>query len=103
MTVHNATDALAAEMMAIGAAARDAARAMREASGEAKTKALTVAAAAIRSRAAEILEANRGDIEAAKAANMASNMIDRLALNDARIEAMAQGVETVADLFDLGL
>ena len=58
MTVHNATDALAAEMMAIGAAARDAARAMREASGEAKTKALTVAAAAIRSRAAEILEAN---------------------------------------------
>jgi len=100
MTVHNAGDALAAEMMAIGAAAREAARAMREASDEAKTKALRVAAAAIRSRAAEILEANKGDIEAAKAANMAPNMIDRLALNDARIEAMAAGVEVVADLPD---
>ena len=57
-------------MLAIGAAARDAARAMREASDEAKTKALTVAAAAIRRRAAEIMAANQGDIEAAKAANM---------------------------------
>jgi len=100
MTVHNSTDALAAEMMSIGAAARDAARAMREASDEAKTKALKVAAAAIRSRAAEILAANKGDIEAAKAVNMPANMIDRLALNDARIEAMAQGIETVAALPD---
>jgi len=100
MTVHNTSDALAAEMMAIGAAAREAARAMREASDEAKTKALRVAAAAIRSRAAEILEANKGDIQAAKAANMAPNMIDRLALNDARIEAMAAGVEVIAGLPD---
>ncbi len=100
MTVHNSSDALTAEMLAIGAAARDAARAMREASGEAKTRALMVAAAAIRSRAAEILEANKGDIEAARAANMPANMIDRLALNDARIEAMAAGVEIVAALPD---
>jgi len=100
MTVHNSSDALAAEMMAIGAAARAAARAMREAGDEAKTKALKVAAAAIRSRAAEILDANKGDIEAAKAANMPANMIDRLALNEARIEAMAQGIETVAALPD---
>src|SRR5579859_1858460 len=100
MTVHNSTDALAAEMLAVGAAARDAARAMREASDDAKTKALHVAAAAIRSRAAEILEANRADIEAAKAANMPANMIDRLALNEARIEAMAQGIEVVAALPD---
>ena len=100
MTVHNTADALAAEMTAIGAAARDAARAMREASDETKTKALKIAAAAIRNRAAEILAANRGDIDAAKAANMPANMIDRLALNDARIEAMAQGIETVAALPD---
>ena len=98
MTVHNSTDALAAEMLAIGAAARDAARAMREASDEAKTKALHVAAAAIRSRAAEILAANKGDIEAAKAANMPAPMVDRLMLNDARIEAMAKAIEDVAAL-----
>jgi glutamate-5-semialdehyde dehydrogenase len=66
MTVHNSGDALAAEMMAVGAAARDAARAMREAGGDAKTRALIVAAAAIRSRAAEILAANKGDIDAAQ-------------------------------------
>ncbi|HJS46201.1 MAG TPA: glutamate-5-semialdehyde dehydrogenase [Rhizomicrobium sp.] len=100
MTVHNSADALAAEMLAIGAAAREAARAMREASDEAKTKALTVAAAAIRRRAAEIIAANQGDIDAAKAANMPANMIDRLALNDARIEAMAAGLEVVAALPD---
>jgi glutamate-5-semialdehyde dehydrogenase len=100
MTVHNSTDTLAAEMTAIGAAARDAARAMREAGDTAKTKALTVAAAAIRSRAAEILEANRADIAAAEAAGMPAPMVDRLMLNDARIEAMAKGIEVVAALPD---
>ena len=100
MTVHNSSDALAAEMMAVGAAARDAARAMREAGGDAKTKALTVAAAAVRARAAEIMAANKGDIEAAKAAGMAAPLVDRLMLNDARIEAMAAGIETVAGLPD---
>ena len=100
MTVHNSTDALTAEMLTIGAAARDAARAMREASGEAKTKALMVAAGAIRSRAAEILAANQGDVEAAKAVGMPANMVDRLTLNEARIEAMAKAVEEVARLPD---
>ena len=80
MTVHNSTDALAAEMMTIGAAARDAARAMREASDETKTRALTIAAAAIRSRAAEILAANKADIEAARAADMPAPMVERLTL-----------------------
>ncbi|HVV28627.1 MAG TPA: glutamate-5-semialdehyde dehydrogenase [Rhizomicrobium sp.] len=105
MTVHNSGDArmagnLAAEMMTIGAAARQATRAMREAGDEAKTKALRIAAAAIRSRAAEILAANRADVEAAKANGMAANMLDRLTLDDARIEAMARGIEIVADLPD---
>src|SRR3954452_18611335 len=100
MTVHNSSDALTAEMLTIGAAARHAARAMREASDKAKTKALMVAAAAIRSRAAEILAANQGDIEAAKVTNMPANMVDRLALNEARIEAMAQGLEVIAALPD---
>ena len=48
MTLHDKSDALAAEMMAIGAAARDAARVMREASDAVKTKALFEAAKAIR-------------------------------------------------------
>ncbi len=100
MNVHNSNDALAAEMAAIGSAARDAARAMREADDAAKTKALTVAAASIRSRANEILAANAADIEAAKAGGMSASMLDRLALNPARIEAMAKGIEVVAALPD---
>jgi glutamate-5-semialdehyde dehydrogenase len=104
MTVHKPEDAqnarLAAEMGAIGAAARQAARAMREASGDAKTKALMVGAATIRARAEEIFAANRGDLEAARAAGMAPPLMDRLALDAKRLEAMAAGVETVARLPD---
>ena len=96
MTLHDKTDALTAEMMAVGAAAREAARAVREADDATKTKALREAARAIRARKAEILAANARDLDAAKANNMPAAMQDRLALNDARIEAMAKGVEDVA-------
>ena len=100
MTVHNSTDALAAEMLSIGAAAREAARAMREADDETKTHALMVAAGAIRARVGQILAANAEDIAAARAADMPANMVDRLMLNEARIEAMAKGIEVVAALPD---
>jgi len=96
MTLHDKNDALTAEMMAIGAAAREAARPLREADGVTKTKALKEAARAIRARKVDILAANARDLEAAKANNMPAPMQDRLALNDARIEAMAKGVEEVA-------
>jgi glutamate-5-semialdehyde dehydrogenase len=96
MTLHDKNDALTAEMMAIGAAARDAARAVREADDATKTKALREAARSIRARKAEILAANARDLDAAKASGMAASMQDRLALNEARIEAMAKGVEDVA-------
>ncbi|MGZ5920617.1 MAG: glutamate-5-semialdehyde dehydrogenase [Rhizomicrobium sp.] len=96
MTLHDKNDALSAEMMAIGAAAREAARAMREADDATKTKALREAARIIRARKAEILAANVRDLDAAKANNMAAAMQDRLALSDARIEAMAGAIEEVA-------
>ena len=100
MTLHDKNDALTAEMMAIGAAARDAARALREADDATKTKALMKAAGAIRARKDEILAANARDLDAAKANNMAAAMQDRLALNEARIEAMAKAIEDVAGQAD---
>ncbi len=100
MNIHNSSAALAGEMAAIGKAARSAARAMREADDATKTRALTIAAATIRSRADEILAANEEDLKAARANGMAPSMLDRLALNPARIEAMAKGVEDVAALAD---
>lgn len=100
MTLHDKNDALASEMIAIGAAARDAARAVREADDATKTKALMQAASAIRVRKSEILAANVRDLDAAKANNMAAAMQDRLALNEARIEAMAKAIEDVAGQAD---
>jgi glutamate-5-semialdehyde dehydrogenase len=100
MTVHATDAALAAEMLALGAAAREAARAVREASDATKSKALREGAKAIRARKNEILAANIRDIEAAKAGGMAASLQDRLLLNEARIEAIARAVEDVAALPD---
>jgi glutamate-5-semialdehyde dehydrogenase len=96
----NVQSPLAVTMQGVGAAARDAARAVREASTETKNKALRAGAAAIRARKTEILAANAKDVEAAKAAGMAAPMVERLVLDDKRIEAMARGVEDVAALAD---
>ena len=91
---------LAAEMQAIGMAAHDAAGVLRTASPGAKTKALVEAAKAIRANARAILVANAEDMKAARAAGLAPAMLDRLELNDARVAAMAQGVDAVAALPD---
>ncbi len=91
---------LAAEMHTIGVAARDAARVLREASTEQKNRALVAAADAIRARAKQILAANAEDIGAAKAAQLSPAMLDRLALDEKRIEAIASSVEAVALLAD---
>lgn len=88
------------DMLALGVDARAAARAMREASSEAKTKALLAAAAAIRARKSDIVAANGRDVTAGKAAGLAPALLDRLTLDDKRIEAMAKGVEDVATLPD---
>ena len=91
---------LAAEMRAIGAAARQVAALMARASAEQKTAALEAAAAAIRARRAAILEANARDLAEASRRSLSAAMVDRLALDDKRVEAMAQGLEAVASLPD---
>jgi len=93
-------DALRAEMLAMGRAARSAARALREASAETKNKALREAAAAIRSRTPLILDANARDVEAARANKLSPPMVDRLLLDERRLESVAIGVEAVAALPD---
>jgi glutamate-5-semialdehyde dehydrogenase len=88
-----------AVMADIGARARLAAGAMALATTEAKNKALTVAAAAIRRDSDKILEANRRDVEAVQG-RLSASMIDRLELDPKRIEAIARGLEEVAALPD---
>jgi glutamate-5-semialdehyde dehydrogenase len=87
---------LTAAMLERGRRARAAADALRLASGETRSSALSAMAAAIRTRADAILEANARDIERARSTGMAEAQIDRLALTPARIEAMASAVDEVA-------
>src|SRR5262245_40086860 len=87
-------------MLAIGRRAREAAHALSLATPEAKTKALRAAAKALHEATPAILAANAKDLAAAREAGRPSAFIDRLMLNEARIEAMAQGVDEIAELAD---
>lgn len=87
-------------LLELGRAARQAARAVALASAEVKNRALRAAAAAIRERCAVILAANRQDVADAQARGTAAAFLDRLTLDPARVEAMARGVEEIAELPD---
>ena len=87
-------------MAAIGRRAREAATALALASAEAKVTALRDAAAAVRAHATAILAANADDIAEAKRAGIGGALLDRLALDPKRLEAVAQGLEDIAALPD---
>jgi len=91
---------LAAEMAALGAAARAAAEQLATTDSETKAQALLAAAAAIRANQAAILEANRADMAAARDKGLTPALLDRLELNPARVEAMAAGLEQIAEFPD---
>jgi glutamate-5-semialdehyde dehydrogenase len=93
-------ESLDATMRDLGAAARAAARALALAPAAQKNRALAAMAEAIRSSRAAILAANREDVTAAKAGGATAAFVDRLALNDARIDAMAAGLDAIRKLKD---
>lgn len=65
-----------------------------------KNQVLVAMALALRQKKQHILTANEQDLVQAKHNNLSSSMIDRLTLNDERIEAMASGIEVIASLAD---
>jgi glutamate-5-semialdehyde dehydrogenase len=91
---------LAATMAEIGRRARAAAAALALAPADVKVAALRAAAAAVRSRANEILAANAKDVAEANAAGIGGALVDRLALDPKRLEAVAKGLEDIAALPD---
>jgi glutamate-5-semialdehyde dehydrogenase len=97
LDAHADMDALVAEL---GDRARLAARRLALAAPEAKARALDGAARELRARAEAIRVANAKDVEAGQVKGLSKAMLDRLRLTDARIEAMAAGLEAVADLPD---
>ena len=80
--------------------ARIAQRGLATMSSDAKAAALMLAAAELRRDAKAILAANAQDITAGKASGLSAAMLDRLRLDDARLESIAAGVEAVAQLPD---
>ena len=87
-------------MDSLGRAAVDAARALARASAATKNAALAAAAEEIRKQRTAILAANRIDLQAAQQRALSPAMLDRLALDESRIAAMARGLEEIVALAD---
>ena len=83
-----------------GRRARAAARSLSQLSSAQKNAALRAMADEIMARSAIILAANEKDLARARSHGLSPAMIDRLALNDERIKAMASGIRGVAELAD---
>jgi len=104
MTLHQTlpekAENLEALMLALGARAKAAARKVALAPRAQKDNALLAMAASLRAASAAILEANAKDMVRGKAAGLTGSFLDRLELNEARVEAMAVGLEEIAALTD---
>jgi len=73
---------------------------MAKADTAAKDHALHAIAAAIERDSVRLLEANRRDLDAARAKGLAPAMVDRLALTQKGVAAMAEGLRQIAQLPD---
>jgi glutamate-5-semialdehyde dehydrogenase len=87
-------------MDAIGRNARAAAPLLELAGSDQKTRALRAAAAALRARRHKILAANDRDMQEAEEQGASAPLLDRLRLDEARVEAMAHALEDIAALPD---
>ena len=87
-------------MHAMGVSARAAAQTLAHLDADQKSAALHAAADAIRAAAPQILSGNVKDMQSARERGLAAARLDRLMLDADRIEAMASGVDEVADLPD---
>jgi len=91
---------VAALMADFGLLARQTAHVLAQAPAKAKNMALRLAACSIRARAGEILDANAQDMAQAKTEAAAKAFLDRLALDEDRVDAMARGLDEIAALLD---
>lgn len=85
---------------AIGLRSKNAAVEMNRLDSAAKNLGLRAAASALVRNSAEILEANAIDVEAAEKSGMSESLIDRLRLDEARINGMSEGLIQVSELKD---
>ena len=91
---------IAAMMQTIGENAKEAATALAVASTEAKNSTLREMAASLRNRKPEIMAENDKDMAAGAEKGLTTAMLDRLKLDEDRIEGVAAGLEAIAGLID---
>src|SRR5260370_23371514 len=96
----DSTGNFAGLMHDLGRRARDAARVLARAPTRQKDEALAAMAHECRARARDILAANAQDLADAKASGASAAFLDRLALDDKRVAAMAEGLDVVRNLAD---
>ena len=84
----------------LGHAAKKASRQLSQVSEETINQVLKALAEKLRTNVPAILEANKKDLAAGEQRGLTKAMLDRLMLDEARVEGMASGVETVAALPD---
>jgi len=96
----NKSESVADFMDAMGEGARRAAAGLALTSDDDRNGALLAAARDIRKRSGEILAANAIDMTEADEQGLSGSMLDRLMLDNDRVESMAAGIEAVAKLPD---
>ena len=101
-TAHAGTPAPASTGAVAGicAAAKRAARALAQCDTSVKDQALAAIARALRERTPEILQANERDMQAGERDGIGEALLDRLRLDEGRIEGIARAVEDIAALPD---
>jgi len=87
-------------VLALAQASRRGARALAQASTDDKNRALRDLAGRLTQSRQLLQRANREDLEAGRAKGLSAAMLDRLELTDSRIQSMAKGVVTIAELAD---
>jgi len=94
------SDRMQAYIEQLGRQAKEAARQLATASTERKNAALVAAAAALRMRSNDLVEANKKDVETVREAGKPDSFVDRLMLDGERIEGIASAIEAIAELPD---
>jgi glutamate-5-semialdehyde dehydrogenase len=88
------------EVQDIARRAKKASRILAQAGDAKRNGALAAIAARMRDHSARIVAENTVDLAAGAEAGLSAAMLDRLALTPERVEAMARGIEAVAELAD---
>jgi len=94
------SDPITEQIHEMGRQARAAAHALSQLTTEKKNAILRAMAQGLRDASAEILSENHKDIAAGESKGLSAAMLDRLRLDDARLEAVAAALEHVATLPD---